>query len=87
MCELCRDYDDSWETIARWCLGRRDQLNNWEQEFIEGMVYWIEDDNDLTQKQARVLQTITVKLERIAAELERSRLPSAVSHRSSRAVN
>ena len=39
-----------WEDIARWCLERRDWLNDWEQRFVEGMVLWIEEDKDPTRK-------------------------------------
>lgn len=63
-------YDDddgemSWEDIARWCLKRLDdhRLTEWDRQFIEGMVIWIEEkDLEPTRDQAYWLEIIFAKL-------------------------
>jgi hypothetical protein len=54
------DYKDwAWEDIARWCCHHPDKLNDWETQFVRGMVEWIvEDERDPTPKQMRRLEEI-----------------------------
>jgi hypothetical protein len=53
-----------WRSAAEFCAGHMDLLNDWEQDFIEGMLKWRRSPS---QKQLDVLENIR---QRILAETQ-----------------
>jgi len=49
---------DEYMTMVNDCEKRESRLTEWEQEFIDSIRHWLEDERPLTPKQTETLERI-----------------------------